>query len=251
MLGNPALPWGNDFFSGWLFSLWKFFLLCSTGISPGITCLCLIFSMWLLVQREYLLCSHPLNTGTCWWGVFPNSSFLKAEQTQLSQPFLTQQVSQSLDHLCGPSLHPLWVPTPLFDVGTKTEHTIPRVAWQVLSGMMILSSLPCWCSSAHPVLSLSRGTELTHPELAASQVPSHRAAPQLGWSQPLLHSWGMFSQVQDLTLALAGLHKVLASTSFQPIQVFLQGVSAFQSVQFPTHWQILLGYTQSRSGICC
>lgn len=34
-------------------------------------------------------------------------SFLQAEQTQFSWPFLTWHASQSFDHLCGPSVDPL------------------------------------------------------------------------------------------------------------------------------------------------
>jgi len=53
------------------------------------------------------------------------------------------------------------------------------------------------------------------------QVSFHRAVLQPGGSQPVLHSWIMFSQVQDLTFILAELHKVLLSPLFQPIQVIL------------------------------
>lgn len=72
----------------------------------------------------------------------------------------------------------------------------------------------------------------------APQVPFHIAALHPGRSQHVLHSWIMFAQVQDLTLVLVKLHKVFASPFFQPIQVFLQDISPFQRIHFPTQFGV-------------
>ena len=53
----------------------------------------------------------------------------------------------------------------------------------------------------------------------------------------MLHSFIVFSQVQNLTLVLVELHKV--SPLLQPIQVILQGGSPFQSIYFPTQCGIV------------
>jgi len=59
------------------------------------------------------------------------------------------------------------------------------------------------CGSSSPTLLPKQGhlqqaaQDLVHQD---PQVPFHRAAPQPGKSQPVLDSWIMFSQVQDLTL---------------------------------------------------
>ncbi|KAK4825412.1 hypothetical protein QYF61_027178 [Mycteria americana] len=85
-------------------------------------------------------------------------------------------------------------------------------------------------------------TLFTHIELVVyrdCQVPFHKAAPQPGRPQVVLHSWIMFSQVQDFTLVLIEPHKVLVSPLFQPIQVFLQGGSPFRSVHFSTQFGII------------
>lgn len=42
--------------------------------------------------------------------------------------------------------------------------------------------------------------------------------------------------MQDLTFVLVEVHKVLASPFFQPIQVFLQDISPFQRIHFPTQF---------------
>ncbi|GAB0186062.1 mitochondrial enolase superfamily member 1 [Grus japonensis] len=76
----------------------------------------------------------------------------------------------------------------------------------------------------------------THIELV---VPFHRAVLQPRGPQSMLHSWVMFSQVQDLTLVLAELHKVLVSPLYQPIEVFLQGGSSLRSIYFPTQFGII------------
>ena len=68
------------------------------------------------------------------------------------------------------------------------------------------------------------------------QIPFHRAAHQLGRSQPVLHSSIMFSQVWNLTHALAELRKVLVSSLFQPTQVFLQGGSSFTYEDTKQRW---------------
>lgn len=68
------------------------------------------------------------------------------------------------------------------------------------------------------------------------QVPFHWAAPQLGRSLLVPHSWIMFSQVEDLKLVLVGLHKVHVSPVFQSIQIFLQGDLPLQNVHFPTQY---------------
>lgn len=57
--------------------------------------------------------------------------FLKTEQNQFSQAFLTWQAFQSFGHLCGPSLDPLQPFQSL--LWAKTELNIPSVAQQVLS----------------------------------------------------------------------------------------------------------------------
>ena len=76
------------------------------------------------------------------------------------------------------------------------------------------------------------------------QVPFHRAAPKLGGSQPVLHSWIMFSRVQDLTFVFTELHKILVNPLFQPIQIFLQGGSPFQSVHFRFQFGIIGKFLQ-------
>lgn len=88
--------------------------------------------------------------------VSPNPSFLKALQAQFSQPFLLWPISHSSDHLCGPSLDPLHI---FFCVlGTKTEHSISGVAWQVLSRVRQWLPYLCWwctwCNSTSCWLSL-------------------------------------------------------------------------------------------------
>lgn len=59
-----------------------------------------------------------------------------------------------------------------------------------------------------------KSTLLTHIELLVHQdpqIPFHRAAPQIGPSQPVLHSWIRFCQVQDLTLVLVELLKAFCT----------------------------------------
>ena len=55
----------------------------------------------------------------------------------------------------------------------------------------------------------------------------------------MLNSWIMLSQVQDLTLVLVELQKVLVSPLFQPIQVLQEAGSPFPSVHYPTQFGIL------------
>ncbi|KAK4822651.1 hypothetical protein QYF61_018603, partial [Mycteria americana] len=100
----------------------------------------------------------------------------------------------------------------------------------------IKHSITSW--SREVTILLYSQTVQPHLECCDPQGPFHRAAPQLGRSQPVLHSWIMFSQVQDLTFIFVELHKVLVSLLFQPIQVFLQGVYPLQSVHFPTQFGI-------------
>ena len=69
-------------------------------------------------------------------------------------------------------------------------------------------------------------------------MPFYRAAPQLSRSQTVLHSWIMFSQVQDLTFVFAELHKVLVRPLFQPIQVLLQQRS-LPKLHFPTQFGVI------------
>ncbi|GAB0187163.1 cAMP-dependent protein kinase inhibitor alpha [Grus japonensis] len=101
-------------------------------------------------------------------------------------------------------------------------------------GCRLLCCLFCW----HYFYS----TLFTHIELVVHQdhqVLFHKAALKPDGPQPVLHSWIMFSQVQDLTLVLVELHKVLVSPLFQPIQIFLQGGSPFRSVHFLTRFRII------------
>lgn len=72
------------------------------------------------------LCSYCLNTRTQ-QKVSLKPSFLQAEQVHFSQPFLKGQATQSLDHLCGPSLAPLKAVHIFCTAGTKPEHSIPAV----------------------------------------------------------------------------------------------------------------------------
>ena len=55
----------------------------------------------------------------------------------------------------------------------------------------------------------------------------------------MLHSRIVFSQVHDLTLLLAELHKVPAGPLFQPTQTSLQSSSPFWSVYFPTQLGVI------------
>lgn len=93
-------------------------------------------------------------------------------------------------------------------------------------------------------------TPVTHAELGVHQVPFHRAAPHAGQSQPLLHSWILFSQVKDLT-ELAELCKVLVCPFFQPIQVFLLVGSPFPSFQLPTQFGVLSKRSQAAPFLHC
>lgn len=62
---------------------------------------------------------------------------------------------------------------------------------------------------------------------------------QTGRSQPVLHCWIMFFQVQNLTLVLVGFYQVLVSPFCQPIEDFLQSGSPFLSVHLPTQFAII------------
>lgn len=45
------------------------------------------------------------------------------------------------------------------------------------------------------------------------QIPFYRDVPKPGRSEPVLHTWVMFTQVRDLMLALAGHLQILVSHS--------------------------------------
>ncbi|KAK4828564.1 hypothetical protein QYF61_027533 [Mycteria americana] len=185
--------------------------------------------------------------------------FLQAKQPQFPQPLLIRLL-----------LNRILVPVQ----NTRLEGT-SRIIWSNLSlqkhgvdkmaqhpVQLNLESVQCWgihhfpgeiipmanfshCekfSSCVQLESPQDSTLFTHIELVVHQdpqAPFHRAAPQPGRSLPVLHSWIMFSQVQGLTLVLVEHHNVLVSPLFQPIQIFLQGGSPFQSVHFPTQFGII------------
>lgn len=67
-LGNPPVAWGA-YSNACFFSLWNISFLWPIVISPRVTYSHYpsFFSTWLLLKGSlYLLCSHPVNTGT-WW----------------------------------------------------------------------------------------------------------------------------------------------------------------------------------------
>lgn len=86
------------------------------------------------------LCSYCLNTRTQ-QKLSLKPSFIKAEQVQFSQPFLTGQAAQSFDHLCGPSVAPLQAVHISCIAGTKTERSIPGVDQPSLNSGIMTSFL--------------------------------------------------------------------------------------------------------------
>lgn len=72
------------------------------------------------------------------------------------------------------------------------------------------------------------------------QFPIHSGIPQLGRSQPVLHSWTTFSQVQDLVW----LDKISLSHSFSLSRFSCRVVPLPKSPVW-SHWQMSSGYTWS------
>lgn len=129
-------------------------------------------------------------------------------------------------HFCGPFPARPWFCVFFACQGPKlnTENPVLQV-WPVkwLSEIMVIFSAgDALVDPVHhvndPVGFLCHNcTLLTHMELLVHQdpqIPFHRAAPQTGPSQPVLHSCIVFCQVQDLTLVLVELPKVRC-TSYQ------------------------------------
>lgn len=157
MLGNPPFHCAK-YPDDWLFSLGIFFLVSNQNLpSSNLYPLPLIFSSWFPNKRESpsSFCIFFLH--------LPSYTFFVAThfntETPLSLLFsrLNFPVPSAFPDIGFPVLwSPLWLfPGPslahpcLFCIlGTKTEHNIPGVAWQVLSG--VRTSLSCrWCSSLH------------------------------------------------------------------------------------------------------
>ena len=77
----------------------------------------------------------------------------------------------------------------------------------------------------------SQGTLLAHGQLVIhqdTQVPLHRAALQYVRSKPALVHGVVPPQVQYLALALVELHNAPLHPALQPVQVTLNGSTAFQ-----------------------
>lgn len=137
-------------------------------------------------------------------------------------PFLMCQASQTFDYPCGFSLdpfQPVHGSVGFMDIRDQswTQRTqycrcgLTSAEWDngdFISAVDAVHHVGFFCHNS---------TLLTHMELLVHQdpqIPFQRAAPQTGASQPVLHSWIMFCQVQDLTLVLVELLKVLC-TSYQ------------------------------------
>lgn len=194
-------------FQGLILQIMKIFILCLIGKSPVVTCTYHPLSFpcdSLSKGRLHLLCSHSLPPGWaspktvpqgCTNPIFPHVAAL--------QPFV---------YLCAHCLEPLQ-PVHIFCVEWEPElNTLFRecsgknwIDWD--NGFLISASDAPVDACQHPVWFLSwRSTLFVHMQLLVfqdPQIPFHRAALQWSRSQPVLHFWIRFSQVQDLTMVFA------------------------------------------------
>lgn len=180
----------------------------------------------------------------------------KSSLYQFSQSFLTCQNSQAFNHLCGPLwalyfVHIYFVHIYFVQqepkLNTRFEVRLDKHRLEQDNNLVISA---CDDLDATNLLSSFCATA-AHWSLRLSfvhQVLSHRAAPQMGKTQPLLHLWSTLFQVfskEHPTLVLAGLCEVLTLPAYPG----LPAGSVSQSLHFllefvifsKFHWVDVLG----------
>ena len=154
------------------------------------------------------------------------SSFLKAEQTHVTQPFLIGEVLQALYHLCGPPLDSLQeIPVFFCTREPRTGHSTPGEAWPGQNrggGSPPLTYGHNLINEPQDAIGLldHQDTLLAHGQLVyqdhqvlSAELLSSRSFPSLYWYIQL------FLPRCITTLALVKRHLVPPCPTLQPVQV--------------------------------
>ena len=178
----------------------------------------------------------------------PEPSLLQAEQPQLSQPFLLQEVFHPLDHFYGPVVDPLLHIHLFLVLGPPWLDTILQVGshQSTVNGQDHLPRTVCHASldAAQDSVGLL-GCERKlpgHVELLVNQHPKVlllRAALTSFSTQPVFVLGIALTHVQDLALGLVELHEVHMGPPLQPVQVPLDGIPSLQCVNHTTQLGVI------------
>ena len=188
----------------------------------------------------------------CYYKVFLEPSLLQAEQSQVSQPFLTAEVFQPSDHLCGTPLGPLQqvhvflvLRPPELDTALQVGSHQRRVEGQ--------NHLPQ--PAGHASLDAAQDTVGLlgcesilpgHVELLNHQYPQVlllRAALNPFSAQSAFVVGIAPTHVQDLALGLVKLHEVCTDPTLKPVKIPQDGIPFLQCVSHT----IQLGFIVKRA----